>query len=272
MPGRWLVVPLVLAALSSALGDDEPDGIPAEFTAFEHLIGAWKGQGIPQANRLKGWSERHLWAWKFHDGRPSGLSLDLEGDRTIRRASLSFDAKSRTYRLEGTDPEGKPVAFAGPIDPKGQTLSLLREGKIDGGGRQRLTIRLNSNRIRYTMLLESKAPGAPQWSKVIDANLGKEGESFAAGGSAEDLPKCIVTGGAATLNVTYQGKSYPLCCTGCRDEFNENPAKYVEKLARRNRAEGGSSAKPSAPRRGQDDDAFDGVVEDRPKAKAKAKR
>src|SRR5262249_10774456 len=70
------------------------------------------------------------------------------------------------------------------------------------------------------------------------ANMGKEGESFAAGGAASDLPKCIVTGGAGTLTVMYQGKSFPICCSGCRDEFNENPDKYVKKyLARMEKGE-----------------------------------
>ncbi len=31
------------------------------------------------------------------------------------------------------------------------------------------------------------------------------------------------------MSVSFQGKSYPLCCTGCRDEFNDNPEKYVKK-------------------------------------------
>lgn len=264
---RWLV-PVLLIAGPVARGEDEPGTVPPELAPFEHLIGAWKGQGIPQANRLKGWSERHLWAWKFTRGRASGLSIEMDGDRTLRQSALRYDPAKKVYRLEGTDPDGQPIAFVGPVDAKGQTLTLTREGKTEGGP-QRLTIRLNSNRIRYTMLLETKSPGAPQWTKIIDVNLGKEGESFAAGGSAEDLPKCIVTGGAATLAVTYQGKSYPLCCTGCRDEFNENPAKYVEKLARRSQGSGKDAARAPARSRGSDDDAFDGVVEDRPKTKSK---
>jgi hypothetical protein len=31
------------------------------------------------------------------------------------------------------------------------------------------------------------------------------------------------------MTVSYQGASYPICCTGCRDEFNENPEKYLKK-------------------------------------------
>jgi YHS domain-containing protein len=265
----WLRGLAAILGLLPVLGRAEDDAtrsgsIPRAFAPFEHLIGAWKGQGIPQANRVKGWNERHLWAWKFQNGEPIGLTIELQGGRTLAKAGLFYDEPRRTYRLEGTAPDGKPARFAGPIDAKGQTLTLTRKAPR---GEERLTIRLNRNKIRYTMLLEHKEPGAPQYARVIDVNLGKEGESFAAGGEAEDLPKCIVTGGAATLSVAYQGKTYPLCCTGCRDEFRENPEKYARKLALRSQSKDRPTDEPKPPARGNDDDAFDGLIEEKPRSR-----
>ena len=40
-------------------------------------------------------------------------------------------------------------------------------------------------------------------------------------------PECCVTGGLGTSQVTYMGQTYWVCCTGCRDAFNENPAKVI---------------------------------------------
>ena len=40
-----------------------------------------------------------------------------------------------------------------------------------------------------------------------------------------------MTGGAATMTLSYQGRTFPICCTGCRDEFNENPEKYLKKAS-----------------------------------------
>ncbi len=40
-----------------------------------------------------------------------------------------------------------------------------------------------------------------------------------------------MTGGAATMTLTYEGKTFPICCTGCRDEFNESPEKYIKKAS-----------------------------------------
>ena len=195
---------LVLLSVVAVPGRGDDGTVPDEFAPFEHLIGAWKGQGIPQANRVKGWPERHLWAWKFQKGQVIGLNVELEGDHTLAKGTLGYDSKAQRYRLAGTAPDGKPVAFAGPIDAKGQVLVLDREG--EPAEPRRLTLRLNSNKIRYNLWLESKPRGAPRFKKIIDVNLGKEGESFASGGSAQDLPKCVVTGGAALAERELPGE------------------------------------------------------------------
>ena len=54
----------------------------------------------------------------------------------------------------------------------------------------------------------------------------KDGESIAGG---TKKPECIVSGGAASIAVQYGGKTYYVCCSGCRDEFLASPEKYVNK-------------------------------------------
>src|SRR5262245_32616944 len=72
--GAGLAAGIAIAAESAALE------IPEPFARFEHMIGSWKGTAVPAANRLKGWSETHRWAWKFAKGKPIGMSLELDGD------------------------------------------------------------------------------------------------------------------------------------------------------------------------------------------------
>ena len=223
------VVALVTAgSVARAEAQEEKDAPPAAFAAFEHLVGGWKGQGIPAKNRLKGWQEKHNWAWKFVKGKAVGMALEITGGKGLTRAQLSRDDKTEVYTLDGTDAEGKPAKFSGKLDDSG-LLSLDRLDPPAGSGKERLDLTLNDNKIRYVMRLYRQEPDAPQYALVTESNLGKEGESFAAGGAAADLPKCIVTGGAGGMSVSYQGKSYPICCSGCRDEFTDNPEKYVKK-------------------------------------------
>jgi YHS domain-containing protein len=233
------------------------------------MVGAWKGQAVPAANRLKGWPEKHSWAWKFAKGTPVGMTLAVEGGKVFTRGELTFDPRTSRYTLAATDPAGKPVGFSGAPSADNKALVLER---TTSEGKERLSIQSAGGGIRYVMKLDRQAVGAPQFKNAIEVGLTKEGESFAAGGESSNLPKCILTGGSATLSVTFNGKSYPVCCTGCRDEFNENPQKYVARAEARAAAGGssekvGPAAKPSAPSRGASE--FEGLV-DEPKAMPKS--
>ena len=44
----------------------------------------------------------------------------------------------------------------------------------------------------------------------------KEGVPFAGG---DGKPECVVSGGLGTMPVMYKGKTYYVCCSGCRDAF-----------------------------------------------------
>ena len=258
-----------LGATLWALPASAADEIPAAFVPFEHMVGSWKGTASPTVNRVKGWPETHNWAWKFEKGRPVAMTVDWQGDKTVSKGLLSFGKSDKKYRLDASDPTGKPVAFVGVMSPDGKVLTLDKVSSSKAEPRERLVLRPNANMIRYTLQVESQEVGAPQFKKQVEVGLTKAGESFAAGGGGENLPKCIMTGGAATITVSYQGKTYPVCCTGCRDEFNDNPEKYAKKAdeaAKANPAKPGD--KPAAASKGKDDGSFDGLFDDsKPKPK-----
>jgi hypothetical protein len=286
-----LSIACAMASGSLALAaEDTPESreIPAAFAPFEYLVGQWKGQGIPKdksAEQFRGWTETHSWAWMFQKGKPSGLSVTIEGGKLLASGKVSFDPARKLYRLEGTGPKpsGEAIAFEGKLDASGKQLLLERvapRGEPAGdAGAIRVSIRPNGNFIRYTMTEERKSPGAVQYSKVFEINAGKVGETFAAGSAATERPKCIVTGGAATMTVSFEGQTFQVCCSGCVGEFNDNPQKYVKKAAlllSNSQAGKGRQGQP-APRRVRGrDDAFAGdVVESdapiTPVAKAKQK-
>lgn len=243
-PLSLLPLLFLLPTSSPALQDDEAaddkPAVPEAFRPLAPLIGRWKGQAVPSDNPLRGWRESHEWSYAFKDGEPVGLTLTIEGGKVLSTARLSFDEESKTYRLDGLDPGGKETAFVGPLDPKTNALTLDRTGPE---GEDRVTIRPNANGIRSDFWFDRKEPRSPQFARLIRANLGKEGETFAAGGASSTAPQCIVTGGAATITVTAGGSTFSVCCSGCRDEVSENPEKYARKL-REARSSSVSKPKP----------------------------
>ena len=99
--------------------------------------------------------------------------------------------------------------------------------RTDGpaGEEQRLVFSLlHSNRHLYRF--ETRPAGTTvAFGKKYQVGATKEGEPFA---TAAKGPECIVSGGLGTMKVTYKGKEYYVCCSGCRDEFKENPEKYIK--------------------------------------------
>lgn len=268
-------------SIPSALADDSTKrDIPPAFAPLEYLVGQWKGQAAPKdtAQSFRGWPEKHNWAWMFVSGKPTGLSVAIEGGKVLADGKLSYDAARKLYRLDGHAPRpaGAPIAFEGNLSPSGKSLVLKQvaagpaAGRAASSGMLRLTIWPNSNFIRYTMAVDRKDAGAVQFSHAIEVGLTKEGESLAGGTTESNRPKCIVTGGSATMTVSYNGQTFPLCCTGCRDEFNENPEKYIKKARLMAQSAGAMKASQSSPARvSRFEDAFSGdVVDEAAKPKA----
>jgi len=264
-----------IGGLAAAARGDEagPRDIPPAFAPFEYLVGRWKGQGVPRdkgANQFRGWTETHTWAWIFAKGKPAGLSVTIEGGKVLAAGKLSYDQARKRYLLEATEPKplGGRIAFEGTLDESGKLLVLDRTGATGksarDAGKVRLSLRPNANYVRYTMTEDRQEPGAFPFTRLIEVGLTKEGESFAGGSMASERPKCIVTGGAAAMTLTYQGRTFPICCTGCRDEFNDNPEKYVKKAALMLSSEAGKpkSNQPATSRVNRFDDAFAGDVVD----------
>ncbi len=261
-------ISVVLGLLPDVRGDEtaRPD-IPAPLAPLEYLIGRWKGRGVPKDNaakRFQGWSETHVWAWSFTQGKPSGLTLTIEGGKILASARLTYDETRGDYRLEGVEPRpsNTRVAYEGRLDKSSKHLELEYLGETNKAGKPagvlRLAIWPNANFIRYIMAHELKEPGSAQFSRLIEVGLTKEGESLAGSSASAERPKCIVTGGAATMTLSYQGRAFPICCTGCRDEFNENPEKYIKKASLLSAMPAGKSAagQPSPKSVSRFEDAF----------------
>ena len=81
------------------------------------------------------------------------------------------------------------------------------------------------------------------FARLAEVGSTRKGSSFAK--NAASGPECVVTGGLGTIAVEHDGKTYFVCCGGCRDLFNEDPegvlADYRERKAaeraRSNRAD-----------------------------------
>ena len=258
----WIGLACFATLLVPAAGRGGEREIPPAFAPLEYLVGSWKGQGVAKADRVRGWTEVHAWAWTFIDGKPVGMTVAFEGAKQLKGGSLAYDEARKRYVLtvepaEGSDGEAaESIVYEGTLDASRKLLTLDRQGVPAGKPAERLTLRANSNYLRYTLGFEHRSGRSGPFSRPVEVGLTKEGETFAAGGSTVERPKCVVTGGAAGETVSYEGKSLPLCCSGCRDEFLESPEKYIKKAAAEPAPSRDAEAKPAPERRPRGGDDF----------------
>ena len=110
-------------------------------------------------------------------------------------------------------------------------MILDAQGKEGGLKRIKLT---SLHESRLLMLLEGTAEGeARGLVRLGEVGYTREGVAFAAGDGA---PVCIVKVGRGTTSVTYKGKTYWVCCSGCKDLFEDNPEAVLAEAEARKKA------------------------------------
>jgi len=235
---KYGVALAILILFESLAAAEEPaKANPREaLQPFNFLVGAWKGTGMPEGNRDekdKGWwSERIEWAWQFKDDQ-AWLAAKFETGKYFVKGELRALPAANKFKLVVETVAKETQTFEGELQEKKLTLERTDDKTKET---QRLTFQLlHTNRIVYQYHVRSE--GKVSFVKKYQVGATKEGESFAAGPSIEK--ECPVSGGQGTIPVTYMGKTYYVCCSGCRDEFKANPEKYVKEFEEKRKKEKG---------------------------------
>ncbi len=224
---RFLVLPLLVAACLGLTGTaaDTKDAAKAK-KALQDLgefIGTWNATGEQKVNgKATLWKETQTWGWRFK-GTDSWLAVEIKDGKFFKSGELRYNVGKKAYELTATDNDNKASLFTGEL--KRGKLSLEAKDEKTGDNR-RLSINTAAEGIRLIVQYDLQEGGKGIYETVYKMAGNKDGESLAGGGSKK--PECIVTGGTGTMTVSYMGKTFYVCCSGCRDEFNDNPKKYVD--------------------------------------------
>jgi len=227
---RWLLVVGLAAACSNILKAAETPAKPTPkeaLQALQLLIGSWKGTGTPEGTReekLRGfWVETTSWEWQFKK-EDVWFKVDFDKGKYYSKGELRYLPDKEVYELKLTTTDGQQVVFAGRLNNRRLSVERIDEAKNET---QRLVFTLiHDNRILYHY--ETQPRDRVVVRRHYQVGCTKEGVAFANPSSVE--PECVVSGGLGTSRVTYKGETYYVCCSGCRDAFNENPEKYIKEF------------------------------------------
>jgi YHS domain-containing protein len=214
----------MLAVAPVVLADAKEDAAAkAALQKVGEFIGEWKGNG---KTKLTGketlWKETLNFGWKFKEGQ-SWIAIEVKEGKFVKSGELKYDLAKKVYKLTLIDKEKTETAYDGTF-VKGNLVFTSKN--TETGDVQKLTLYTIADGARMVVKAETQAKGKGLFNEQFSVAANKEGESFAGGGSKK--PECIVTGGAGTMAVSYMGKTFYVCCSGCREEFDANPKKYVD--------------------------------------------
>jgi YHS domain-containing protein len=234
---------LCFLSIGVLLADDKPAAAPDDVAArkealatFNSRIGKWNGVGQPRRGSVQGaWQEKAEWIWDF-TGRDVAVRIDVTDGQLAKTLRLTFDPATKQYVGILSRPEGADETYRGKFQKDGQLILTADAGDEI----KQITITL-LNEKRTLILFEKRQATAASFNRVAEVGYTRDGARLAT--SASSGPECIVTGGTGTMEVKYKGETYYVCCTGCKQAFQDDPEGVIAEAAQRRKRERDKAAK-----------------------------
>jgi hypothetical protein len=220
-----------LLFMAADKADDKTAADKAALQPLQSYVGGWRGVGQPQRGSTKGaWTEQADWAWHFADARAT-LEFKAPEAKYFSAGTIRATGKDGQFELVATRADKSEDRFSGSLGDDGKLVFTAAQDSP--GNVARITLRQVAGGDRLVVLLEKRLASGDRFERVAEVGYTRVGAEFAKGTNG---PECVVTGGVGTIAVQYEGKTYFVCCTGCRDLFNEDPkavlAEYRERKAK----------------------------------------
>lgn len=210
--------------LTAASAEDKPAGKPPKeaLAPFNALIGAWEATAKKPDNKREFWQEKVAWEWQFK-GNDAWITVTFTDSKDFKKGTLRYVPEKDLFRLSLETPDKKTLDFDGKLVDK--TLTVDRADPATKETQRLVVTMLHENRLLYR--LEARPEGRTGFVRKFEAGAKREGVPFAAG---DNRPECIVSGGLGTMKISYKGKDYYVCCSGCRDAFKDDPEKFIKEF------------------------------------------
>jgi len=218
----------LLIIVAAAIAGDKPDSEQQEQLAeLQTLVGSWRGVAQPVRGSAKdSWTEQADWAWDFSQASPA-LIAALPNGKYFSRVRLTTGNTASEYRLSATTSKDQQQQdYSGRLDDQNQLVILADQPA--GDLPRRLTFRFTASGDRLLLLMEKQGPAPDSFARIAEIGYTRIGSGFA---NVAQGRECIVTGGLGTIEVSRNGKTYYVCCTGCRDYFNASPDQVLAEYA-----------------------------------------
>ncbi len=202
------------------------------------LVGNWKGLVKNAAAQ-----EDHQWLWDFKTDKVfPALVLKTPNGQFFTEARLTFDPRSSKYLMQTRDKEHIAHKFEGEFTAEPQDipsedgkstertykLQLTEVDADDASTRWQFTLNQQNNN-RYLVEV-GRARGKGTFAKVDVIGTQREGTSFARADDDYGDKTCVISEGLGTSTVSYKGRTFWVCCSGCKAAFEDDPEGWIAKF------------------------------------------
>ncbi|MES2791554.1 MAG: hypothetical protein V4719_18190 [Planctomycetota bacterium] len=210
------------------------------------MLGKWRGT---TNQKFKGFSvmEELEWIWDFRTDRAQP-ALIVKSDKSpyIREGRLTYLPQQQLFQFQVKNPEGvqhvlqgkferDPEEFTGDDNKPQRSYKLvLTEAEPQAGEAWKVALDQQENN-RYLVQFSRKR-GSGQFQLADTIGTQRMGTSFAASDEDYGEKKCIISGGLGTSTVSYNGRTYWVCCSGCQAAFNDDPKRWLAKMEEADKA------------------------------------
>jgi hypothetical protein len=234
------------AAKPKLSGEKRSQAIIDTLQPVQMLLGDWRWITNKEFGGTKKGAEDLKWVWDFQadDAQPS-LTATSAMHPYFQQIWLTYLPDEDKFKATAKSPDGQTRVLLGSWtdggEPKEESdgkkvqrtfkMQLNQVSPEDGDQWQLVVNQLDNN--QYMTNLTWRPPTGKQFLPLDVIRQQRVGTSFAVVGSDNPGPKCIISGGLGVIPVTYKGKSYMVCCSGCAVTFNDDPEKWLAKFAAR---------------------------------------
>lgn len=223
-----LTMTLVLAASTHA-----QDPARAALQKLNDFIGEWKGNGAPdkpKADQRDMWKEDVSWSWKFK-GKDAWLTFSIKDGKYLKSGEVRAKSDGKSYELTVVDVKDQKAVYTGKRDDKGYVT--FENVDAATGDTNQIVMNTAAEGVRFVYRYAVKPKGRTNFNKIYQVAATREGEALGVASSRKKGNECIVTGGLGTITLSYNGKTYYVCCTGCKEAFESDPEKYIKEAEKK---------------------------------------
>lgn len=226
----------VTAASYAAAAIDPAQIAFAKLQPLQVLVGTWRGvtaRSIGGARAL----EDPVWNWDFlSDSLCPALVLKSPTSPYLRKARLTYVVDRKMYHLAVADSNDGDRIYEGnftqaPQDTLGANGDMQRTFKLHltqattAPERDELTISQENNDSYLLEVHRTSENGELQHYDTVKTV--REGEPIAIEPEKFGKHRCLVSGGLGAIPATHAGKTYYVCCEGCKAAFDANPMRWI---------------------------------------------